>query len=92
MKKKSWKEIPINVNGKQSVMNLEMDVHTISGLSGHSDRNQLLNFVSRLKDKPERVITCHGDSSKPLNLAKSLHKIFRLEILAPTNLETVRLR
>jgi hypothetical protein len=89
---KGWKEIPINVNGKQSVMNLEMDVHTISGLSGHSDRNQLLNFVSRLKDKPERVITCHGDSSKPLNLAKSLHKIFRLETLAPTNLETVRLR
>jgi len=89
---KGWKEIPVNVNGKQSSLKLEMEVQTVNGLSGHSDRDQLLNFVSRLKSKPERIITCHGDNSTALNFARGLHKIFRLETMAPRNLETVRLR
>jgi predicted metal-dependent RNase len=89
---KGWKEIPVNINGKQTVLKLEMEVQTIDGLSGHSDRNQLLNYVNRLKSKPERIITCHGDNTTPLNLARSLHKIFRLETIAPRNLEAIRLR
>jgi len=89
---KGWKEVPINNKGKQSVLKLNMRVETVSGLSGHSDRNQLLNFVSRLKSKPERIITCHGDNTTPLNLARDLHKFFRVETLAPKNLESIRLR
>ncbi len=89
---KGWKEIPVNVNGKKISMKLELEVETVTGLSGHSDRNQLLNFVSKLKSKPERIITCHGDNTTPLNLARGLHKIFRLETIAPQNLETIRLR
>jgi len=89
---KGWKEVPINNNGKQSTLKLGMEVETIAGLSGHSDRNQLLNFINRLKSKPERIITCHGDNTTPLNFARDLHKIFRLETLAPKDLESIRLR
>ena len=89
---KGWKEIPINVNGKQSMMKLNIEVESVHGLSGHSDRNQLLNFVSRLRSKPERIITCHGDNTTPLNFARSLHKFFRLETIAPKNLEAIRLK
>lgn len=89
---KGWREIPININGKQSVMELKMQVNTIDGLSGHSDRNQLLNFVNKLRTRPERIITCHGDSNTPINFARSLYKIFKIETLAPKNLETIRLR
>jgi len=89
---KGWKEIPLNANGKKSTLKLEMSVNTVSGLSGHSDRKQLLNFVGRLKSKPERIITCHGDNKTTLDLARGLHRAFRLETMAPQNLETIRLR
>jgi len=89
---KGWREIPLNVEGKTQTMKLELEVQTIEGLSGHSDKNQLINFVHRLKSKPERILICHGDNTKPVNLARTLHKLFRVETLAPKNLEAVRLR
>jgi len=89
---KGWKEIPIIINGKQTTLKLEMEIQTIDGLSGHSDRNQLLNFVDRLKSRPERIITCHGDNTVPISLARDFHKIFRVETIAPKNLETIRLK
>ncbi len=88
---RGWREVPINGSGKTSVMNLEMEVVTVDGLSGHSDRNQLINYVSRLKSRPERVIICHGDNSKPIELARALHKILRTETIVPKNLEAIRL-
>ena len=89
---KGWREIPIVNNGKTTTMKLELEVKTIEGLSGHSDRNQLINFVGRLRSRPERVLVCHGDNTKPLELARTLHKLFRLETLAPKNAEAIRLR
>jgi len=89
---KGWREIPLNVDGKTKTMKLDLEVQTIEGLSGHSDKNQLINFVHRLKSKPERILICHGDNTKPVNLARTLHKLFRVETLAPKNLEAVRLR
>jgi len=89
---KGWKEIPFTVKGKTHTMKLELEVETIEGLSGHSDKNQLINFVHRLRSKPERTIICHGDNTKPVSLARILHKIFRMETIAPKNLEAIRLR
>jgi hypothetical protein len=89
---KGWREIQVTNNGKQSILKLEMEIQTIDGLSGHSDRTQLLNFVSRLQSKPERIITCHGDNTNPVNLARSLHKFFGVETISPKNLESIRLK
>lgn len=89
---KGWKEIPLSINGKTSTMKLNLEIQTIDGLSGHSDKNQLINFVNRLKSKPERVLVCHGDNTKPVNLARTIHKLFGIETCAPKNLESVRLR
>ena len=89
---KGWKEIPFTVDGKTQTMNLELEVQTVEGLSGHSDVNQLLNFVHRLKSRPERILVCHGDNTKPVNLARTFHKLMRVETIAPKNLETIRLR
>ncbi len=90
---KGWKEIPFrNEEGKTYTVKLEMEVQTVNGLSGHSDRNQLLAFVGKLSDRPEKVIVCHGENSKVLQLARSIHKLFRIETVAPRNLESIRLR
>jgi len=90
---KGWKEIPVKLeNGKMTTVNLNMEVVTIDGLSGHSDRNQLLSYINRLSTKPSKIIVVHGENQKAIDLAKAIHKFFRIETVAPKNLESIRLR
>lgn len=90
---KGWKEVPARSdNGRTVMINLQMEVKTIEGLSGHSDRNQLLSFISMLKDKPEKVIVCHGEPQNTVDFARAVSKFFHTEAVAPRNLESVRLK
>ncbi len=90
---KGWKEISVNVgNGKSTAISLNMEVYTAEGLSAHSDRKQLLNFVNHLSSKPNKVICVHGEPQKTVELANSINRIFRVETYAPKNLETIRLK
>ena len=90
---KGWREIPMmGKDGRTEVLEVKMRVETIDGFSGHSDRNQLLNYVRRLSPKPSRIICCHGEESRCLHLASTLHRLFRVETRAPLNLEAIRLR
>ncbi|MBE8538851.1 beta-CASP ribonuclease aCPSF1 [Geoglobus acetivorans] len=88
---KGWKEVPLpSSGGKRDVVTINMEVETVDGFSGHSDRKQLLNYVRALKQKPEKVITIHGDENKCIELASAIYKTYRVETRAPLNLETVR--
>ncbi len=87
---KGWKEVPMKENGKTKVVKVNMQVHTVEGFSGHSDRNQLINYIRRLNPKPERIITCHGEEQKCIELASSLYKVTRSETRAVANLEVFR--
>jgi KH/beta-lactamase-domain protein len=90
---KGWKEIPVNLgNGKTTVINLNMEVYTAEGLSAHSDRKQLLNFIGHLSSKPNKVICVHGEPQKAADLANSISRIFKIEACAPKNLEAIRLK
>ncbi|MFH1473516.1 MAG: beta-CASP ribonuclease aCPSF1 [Candidatus Aenigmatarchaeota archaeon] len=90
---KGWKEVPMeSKNGRTSAVPINLEVFNVQGLSGHSDHKQILNYLSRLKQRPERIIVDHGESSKCVELARDLHKIFRVETICPKNLETVRLK
>lgn len=85
---KGEKEIQIDEN----LVKIKLELHTIFGLSGHSDRDELMTFIQKVKPRPRKVIIVHGESSKTLDLASSIHKMFKVETLAPRNLETIRLR
>ncbi len=85
---KGWKEV--NVAGKDVVIN--MRVETCEGFSGHSDRNQLLNYVKNLSPKPKRIIINHGEETKCMDLASTIHKKYGIKTLAIKNLETVRFK
>jgi len=88
---KGWREIALpDERGKLKEVKIEMDIKTIEGFSGHSDRSQLINYLKRFSPKPERVICLHGEESKCLSLASTFHRIFKLETRAPMNLETIR--
>jgi uncharacterized protein len=50
-----------------------------------------MNYVASLDPRPQRIILNHGEESKTLDLASSLHKRFNLESRVPFNLDAIRL-
>jgi hypothetical protein len=86
------KEVNMGSVEKPDIVNVRCKICTISGFSGHSSRNQLMSFFKHLDPKPKKIIVQHGESSKCLDLASSLHKLLRVETAAPKNLESIRLR
>lgn len=86
------KEIQLSGGERPEVIKVNMDVHSITSLSGHAGRTELIRFIQSLNPKPKRVITNHGEASKCVDLASSLHKLNHIETIAPKNLETIRLR
>ncbi|ALM76444.1 beta-CASP ribonuclease aCPSF1 [Thermococcus barophilus] len=87
------KEIPtIGEGGRTEVIRVNMEVHTIDGFSGHADRRELMSYVAKVRPRPERVITVHGEPQKCLDLASSLHKRFSISTRAPNNLDAIRLK
>ncbi len=89
---KGEKEIMFREGSRQEMLNLKMEIHTIEGFTGHSGRKQLMSYVYKCNPKPKKVIVCHGESSRCLDLASSIHKVNRVETVAPRNLESVRIR
>jgi len=88
---KGWKELPLSVEGKTQTVKINLEVTTVDGFSGHSDRQQLMEYMRRIYPKPGRVITNHGDEGNCLDLASSIYKRYRIPTMAPMNLETIRL-
>ncbi|WP_297486917.1 beta-CASP ribonuclease aCPSF1 [Thermococcus sp.] len=87
------KEIPlVGEDGRTEVVPVNMEIHTIDGFSGHASRKELMNYVARLRPRPERIITVHGEPQKCLDLASSIHKKFSLSTRAPNNLDAIRLK
>ncbi|MBI2651047.1 beta-CASP ribonuclease aCPSF1 [Candidatus Woesearchaeota archaeon] len=86
------REYAIGTANNNEIVQIKLEVHTVEGFSGHSNRNQLLNFVAKCEPRPKKIIVNHGESSSCLDLASSLHKNFRIETIAPRNLESVRIK
>ncbi|MBI2148583.1 hypothetical protein HYU23_02795 [Candidatus Woesearchaeota archaeon] len=64
----------------------------LGAFSGHSSFKQLVSWVGSLEPKPKKIITIHGDYSRCIELASVLYQQYRVETVAPKNLETIRLR
>ncbi len=88
------KEVPMTGDDGRSVsLKIHMEVDTVEGFSGHSDRNQLINYVKSIRPSPERVFTLHGDENKCEDLARSINKMMpNIEARSPMDLDTIRLR
>lgn len=79
------------VNNKMQSHNINMQVHKVE-ITNHSDRRQLMNYVKRCNPTPRKVIIQHGEASRCLDLASSIHKQYRIETVAPKNLEAIRIK
>jgi len=78
-------------DGKIAVVQVKMQTESIEGFSGHSDRRQLINYLTHLKPKPERIFVCHGEKSKIMNMAGFLDRKIGINTIVPSILETFRL-
>ena len=86
------KEIPMSAGGnRQEIMRINLEVHKIE-ISGHADRRELMNFMQRCNPRPKKVLVNHGEPVRCMDLASSIHKQFRVETLAPRNLDAIRIR
>lgn len=84
-------EIMFREGGKQQVLKIKLDVHKVE-ITNHSDRKQLMNYVRRCNPQPRKVIVLHGESSRCLDLASSVHQLYHIETAAPKNLEVIRVK
>ena len=85
---KGWSEIPLNTGGEVVNIKMNMNVETVDGFSGHSDRRQLMNYVNNMSPRPEKIIFGHGEESKCLEISSAIHKRYNISTNALNNLET----
>ncbi len=84
-------ELMMREEGKNQMLKVNLQVHRVE-ITNHSDRKQLMNFVKRCNPQPRKIMVLHGEASRCLDLASSIHKQFKIETTAPKNLEVVRIR
>ena len=78
-------------DGKMKIVNIGCKVEKIDGFSGHSDYNQLIRFIGKLRPKLQQVIINHGERRKVENLANVVSRMFRIPTLMPDVEEAIRL-
>lgn len=77
--------------GKVEVANINCGIERLDGFSGHSDYNQLISFVQRLRPKLKRVLVNHGERRKSENLALSVRRMLHLASHNPQIQEAIKL-
>jgi KH/beta-lactamase-domain protein len=82
----------INNDGKIEIVKVNLRVESIEGFSGHSDRRQIISYIRRVTPRLERLIVCHGEKLKCLNIANIFQRKFKIRTNVPDILETIRLR
>jgi KH/beta-lactamase-domain protein len=76
--------------GNQSIT-LDCQVERIDGFSNHSDYNQLIAYINRLRPKLKRVLVNHGERANVQSLASSINKMLKIQTQHPLVQEAIKL-
>lgn len=77
--------------GKIKILDVNCEVSKVEGFSGHSDYNQLMRYVGKLRSKLQYVIINHGERRKIDNMANMISRVYRLNTLQPSVQEAINL-
>jgi hypothetical protein len=77
--------------GKVEVVTINCATEKLEGFSGHSDYNQLMSYVHRLRPKLRRVLVNHGERRKSENLSASIRRMYRVTTHYPQVQEAIKL-
>jgi uncharacterized protein len=78
--------------GKIKIVDVRCRVDRIEGFSGHSDYNQIVRYVQKLRPKLQRIFVNHGEKRKTELLSQDLSRRFRLPVSHPSVEEAIRIR
>ncbi len=85
------KEFNFREGNKTETVQVKLEVVKLE-ITGHSDRRELMNFIGKCSPRPKKVIVNHGENSRCLNFASSIHNQYKIETIAPRNLDAIRIR
>jgi KH/beta-lactamase-domain protein len=89
---KGLNEVTMMTNeGKLDVVRVKLRVESIEGFSGHSDRRQIISYITQLQPNPEKVVVCHGERAKCISIANFIEKRCGIQAIVPAVMETFRL-
>ncbi|MDA4117217.1 MAG: beta-CASP ribonuclease aCPSF1, partial [Thaumarchaeota archaeon] len=77
-------------NGKIKIVDVNASTEKVDGFSGHSDYNQIIRFIGKMRPKLQQVVVQHGDKRKIENLAYVIQRIYRIPALRPAVQEAIR--
>ena len=96
--KDGMKEISfMTQEGRLASWKIRLEVHSVEGFSGHSDRSELLRYLHNVRPKPKTIILDHGEPSAIDSLARTIVRqkwrlgIPNVNVITPQNLDTIRL-
>ena len=78
-------------DGKVEVVTINCGTEKLEGFSGHSDYNQLMSYVQRLRPKLRRVLVNHGERRKSQNLSSAINRMYRVTTHYPQVQEAIKL-
>ena len=81
----------LGIGGKIEVIPINCGTERLDGFSGHSDYNQLMAFVQKLRPKLRRVLVNHGEKRKSENLSMSIRRMYRVTSHYPQIQEAIKL-
>ena len=81
----------IGREGKVEVVTINAGTEKLEGFSGHSDYNQLMSYVQRLRPKLRRVLVNHGERRKSQNLSSAINRMYRVTTHYPQVQEAIKL-
>ncbi|MHB2036784.1 MAG: beta-CASP ribonuclease aCPSF1 [Nitrososphaerales archaeon] len=78
--------------GKIRVIDVNCQVNRIEGLSGHSDYNQIVRYIQKVRPKLQQIFVNHGEKRKCESLAYNLSRMFKLPVYHPQVEEAIKIR
>ena len=80
---------PVKIFGEQHEVKAE--VHSISALSAHADKNELMEYFNQMGPRVERAFCIHGGPEAVTAMAQSLRGAGAQDVIAPEPGQTVEL-
>jgi predicted metal-dependent RNase len=76
--------------GKIKIVDINCNVVKVDGFSGHSDYNQLMRYMGKLRYKVQQVIINHGERRKIENMANVISRVYKVPTIQLGVQETVK--
>ncbi|CCQ96731.1 RNA-metabolising metallo-beta-lactamase [[Clostridium] ultunense Esp] len=62
---------------------VKAEIYDLEGFSGHADQIMLIDWIRKLKKKPERIFIVHGEEKSSNTLASLVKEEFSIETIIP---------